>query len=154
MFFAATCFAQTAEVKTDDLKAIRGSLERLVQLTQEIDKNERALLAVQQMQLYESRLQVLESRDDVLTEREAKLSASAGSLERRYKDADPSIGPTGVPGRTSDASIRSPMGEELQAALRILGSVREKKQQVEHEIADLRARMEALHAPLISDSAR
>ncbi len=84
VFVSAACLAQTGEtrVNSDDLKAIRASLDRLVQLTQDVDKNQKAILAVQQMQLYESRLLALETRDDALGERETELSAQNSNLER------------------------------------------------------------------------
>ena len=145
---ATACLAQTADLKNDDLKAIRASLERLVQLTQDLDKNQTALLAVQQMELYELRLQVLENREDLLTDRERELSARTADLQRSFRDTDPSIGPTGVPGKAPDPGVQKAMGEQLETAARLLESTRVKKQQVEREIADLSARLETLQKSL------
>jgi hypothetical protein len=152
LLVAAVCFGQTAEnnarTNGDDLKAIRASLERLVQLTQEIDKSQKAILALQQIQLYEFRLQALESRDDALAERESQLSARNVTLERAARDTASGIGPTGLPGTSADSGLRKETADQLDANQRSLDTARAKKEQIEGEIASLRARIESLQKTL------
>jgi hypothetical protein len=102
LFGSSVCFAQTAEpgarTNGDDLKMIRASLEKLVKLTEELNNTQRAILAMQEMQLYEFRMQALETRHDALMDQESKLSALTPSLERAAKDTESGIGPTGLAG--------------------------------------------------------
>jgi hypothetical protein len=156
LFGSSVCFAQTAEpgarTNGDDLKMIRASLEKLVKLTEELNNTQRAILAMQEMQLYEFRMQALETRHDALMDQESKLSALTPSLERAAKDTESGIGPTGLAGTSSppDSGIRRETAEQLDANLRALDSVRAKTQQIENEIAGLRARMENLHKALVA----
>jgi hypothetical protein len=148
LFISAVSLAQTADTNprsnTDDLKAIRASLERLVQLTQ-------ANLAVQQMQLYESRLQALETRDDVLNQRESDLSARSAELQRAVRDTESGASAaTGVPGASSSPAVRTEIAAQLEANLRQLDSTRSRKKQIEREMASLRSRIESLQKDLVA----
>jgi len=138
VFLCVACFAQIGETRTnsDDLKAIRASLDRLVQLTQDLDKSQKAILAIQQMQLYELKLQSLETRDNALGEREAELSAQNANLEKAARGIESGgISPTGVPGTSTDSGLRKEATEQLDANRRLLASTRSKKQQGTRDIA-------------------
>lgn len=143
----------TANVRSnaDDLKAIRESLERIVQLTQELDKNQKAILTLQQMQLYEIRLQSLETRDDALADRETELSTRSADLERAATDTESGVGPTGLPAASPSPALHREAAERLESHLRLLSGIRAKRQQIQHEIASLRSRMESLQKTLAAE---
>jgi hypothetical protein len=159
LFLSAACLAQTAEpasqINADDLKAIRADLDRLIQLTQELDKSQKAILAVQQIQMYQFRMQSLETRDDALAQRESQLSAHSATLERAAKDTQSGIGPTGVPGISAapDSSLRREAAEQLDTNLRLLNGVRAKRQEIAHDLAALRTRIETLQKTLAAAGA-
>lgn len=152
---SAVCLAQTAEPSSkpasDDLKVIRASLDRLTLLTQELDKNQKIMVSLEQMQIYESRLGVLETRDDALTQQETELNSQVSTLQHA---AESGVGPTGVAtGPAPDTAGRTATSQLYDTAARKLEVVRSKKQQVEGEMTTLRARLSVLEKSLRLDTA-
>ena len=141
------CFAQPADIDQkllEEIKAVRASLDRLVQLTEETQKTQQAALAFQQVQIYDSQLGALEAQRDALSERETDLSGKAGALGASARAAQSGAGPNGAPAGEMDPRYRKVVEDELSATTRLLYATREKQQAMERQISALRSRITQL----------
>ncbi|HTP32517.1 MAG TPA: hypothetical protein VMJ75_10115 [Candidatus Acidoferrales bacterium] len=141
------CLAQTPDNDQkllEELKAVRANLDRLVQLTEEVQKTQQALLAFQQVQAYDSQLRGLEAQRDALAEREADLSGKAAALGASARDALAGIGPNGAPVGEMGSGHRKAVEDRLSETTRLLYATREKQQATERQISALRSRMTQL----------
>lgn len=132
--------------------AIQANLERLVQLTQELEREQKAILAFEKLEVYELRLQGLETRQDILSQREQDLSAKAAQMEKFSQAQDSGLSPTGVPQSTPNPVMQTHASEQFSATSRLLDSTRTEKAGVEHEIEKLRTRMAALEKAMGDDA--
>lgn len=151
---SSVCSAQaaTADQETRAPASVQANLDRLVQLTQELEQEQKAILNLEKLQLYELRLQGLEMRDDTLSQRERDLSVKTAEMERAVQAADSGLSPTGVPQTEPHPAMQGRVSEQLTTTSRLLDSTRAEKAQVERDIEKLRARIAALEK-LMGDDA-
>ena len=113
------------------------------------------MISLQEMQIYEARLGVLETRDDALTQQETELDSQVSTLQRAYNAAESGVGPTGIASQSGrpDTTMRTSTSQQYDTAMRQLGIIRSKKQQVEGEMATLHTRLSALEKSHCLDTA-
>ena len=141
------CLAQTPDTNQkllDELKAVRASLDRLVQLTEAVQKTEQAVLAFQQVQVYDSQLRALESQRDALSERETDLGGKTAALGASARAAQSGVGPNGAPVGDADTGYRKVLDDRLSETTRLLYATREKQKVIEQQISALRSRIAQL----------
>ena len=140
--------AQTPDVNQSvlaELKGIHATLGRLVEMTEALEKDQRAALAVQQVQVYDNRMKTLQAQRSQLAAREADLNRTVTALAASLGASDTVMGPNGLPvPETSDTSHRAAMSEQLATATGTLQAVREKQQSLEQEIAAVQDRISRL----------
>jgi hypothetical protein len=128
-----------------ELKGIRATLSRLVELGEAADKNQRAAVALQQVQVYDNRLMTLRTEQNQLASREWDLNRSAAALSASLFTVNAGIGANGLPlPEGSNAPGGAALQEQSAAATRALQEVHERQRALEQEIAVLRSRIAEL----------
>jgi predicted nucleic acid-binding Zn-ribbon protein len=126
-----------------ELKGIRATLSRLVELGEAADKSQRAAVALQQVQVYDNRLKTLRTEQSQLASQEWDLNKSAAALSASLHAVNAGIGANGLPlpEGVSNGSAGASIQEQSAAATRALQEVHERQRAVEQEIAALRSRI-------------
>ncbi len=148
-FLSAVCHGQTPDTNAkllEEVRGVRATLNRLVQLMEAMEKSQRAVLALQQLQLYDAQLRALQSQKDQLGIQERELSGKASAIGDAARAAESGVGPTGapVPEGAPSSAYREAVSQRLAATTRLLNETRARQQSVEREITTLRERMSHL----------
>lgn len=142
----AAAFGQSSDTQLkllEEMRGVRATLDRLVQLVEGMEKSQRATLALTQLQLYESQLRALQGQQERLTGQERDQSRQASSLSESARALESGVSATGlqVPGAGAEPAVRAEMSERVSTANRLLDETRSRKQAIDREISNLRARI-------------
>lgn len=128
-----------------ELKAIRATLDRLLSSSEKVEQIQRAALALQQVQVYDTRLRALRSEEAQLAGRESSARQQAAAYDGSARVLNAGVGPNGLPlqapeGGGETAAISSAAAQEgLSVAARTVDQISERRQVLQREIASLQA---------------
>lgn len=136
-----------------ELEGIHATLDRLLASSENVEKIQRSALALQQVQVYDSRLRALRSEEAQLASRESLARQQVAAYDGSARALGAGVGPNGLPlpaGESGEDAIAQPSvaaQEGVAIATRTVDQIHERRQALQREIAALQssiARLEAL----------